>query len=610
MPISLSTLRCRLDSELDAALFSYQERLGDQLLSIRSQLASLRTEGESLRESFLDPLRRNLDYVLASADTSTSEVMNSLSFVDPSSPADLEATIGDRFNLSVVNGRYILPGTRDIAPIKLLSRVLGGFDRIYDTFPDLDETPITDDSDSRTYSTLLGVRTRMILVCTYIRVSVTEATSCTPEVRVEEEITVGVDIPLSRASLLAGVPIDQLKLYIFWLGNPESSESSRSKARVLGLTNSQFVDAVSLTNRDNFTVSVIRDPADIPRLSAAFGPDAPAVVSRVSGPIEFFPSSDDVALSVRSALRASPGSIGPSGVSDLSSPGVSIFSVINVDSTFGLSKIAASLTYSLSSLSSDAAALAEALSNSISSQLQVITAAMEEAQQVVSEILGTLTNLLSLANSIFNDLSNGLLDCLFGSSFSSSSFAPTGIPSVPSGIGGIGGLGSPGTPGASTSNPLETVLSLIETQSSLVNSYVSSVSSLVGSLSDLSCGSSFVSSSPLLQPSGPLTCQIDSAIDSGFELPPLFEEALGTTKVVMDLMTTLFDGVRANLRSIKMSVRSMSLSLRASLERRNSAFSSSSFPSPPGSPGCAPPEASRLASLLAQRAIAGFTPEL
>lgn len=607
MPTSLSTIRCRIDAELDAALFAYQERLGDQLIAIRSRLEALQAEGEALSSSVIDPLKTNLDYVLASADTSTTELMDSLLMVDPSSPSDLESTLGDRFDLTIVNGRYILPGTKDVSSIQLFARVLGGFEELYSVLPDLAEIPITDDSDSRTYSTVLGISTRMVMVVTYLKVTTTPATSCTAEIVVTEEITVGVDISLSQASAISDVPVENLRIYIFWLGSPEATERNRSKARVLELTNAQFVDAVSLTSRENFIVSVIRDPADIPRLSGAFGDDAGDVVSRVTGPIEFFPSSEDIASSIRDSLRKSPGSVGPSGFSDLSSPGVSVLSVIDVDSTFGLSKLAASLTYSLSSLAGDAAAFAEALSNSIQSQIQVLTSAIEEAQQVVAEVLGNITNLMSLVQSLFNDISNGLLDCVFGSSFSLESFSSVGIPSSPGGIGGVGGLGSPGVPGASTSNPLDSVLSLVEGQSSVINSYISSVSGLVGSLSDLSCGSSFVDSSALLQPSGPIRCQIDQSINDGFELPSLFEEVMGTTKVVMDILTSLFDGVRADLRSLKISIRSMSLSLRQSLDRRNSSFSAGSLPSPPGSPGCAPPEASRLASLLAQRAIAGFT---
>ena len=607
MPISLSNLRCRLDSEVDSALFSYQERLSDQLLSIRDRLTSLKSEGELLASTLLDPLESNLDYVLAAAGASTTSLMDSLSLVDPSSKVDMESTMGDRFNMKVVNGRYILPGTRDVSSIQVLSRVLGGFDSLYTTFPDLSDIPITDDSDSRTYSTLLGLGSRMVMIVTYMKRTVTPATSCTPEVYVEEEVTVGVDIPLSRATSISGVSVDSLRIYIFWLGRPESTESVRSKSRVLELSGSQFVDAVSLTSRENFFVYVIRDPADIPRISGAFGDDASDVVSRIEGPIEFFPSPEDISLNLRNSLRASPGSVGPSGVPDLSSPSVSVLSVIDVDSTFGLSKLAASLTYSLSSLEGDVAVFAEALANSISSQIQVISAAMEEAQEVVASILGRVTNLLSIVNGLFNDLSNGLLDCVLGPSFSTGSLAAAGIPSDSSGIGGIGGLGSPGTPGASTSNPLDSILSLIEDQSSLVTSYISSVSNLVGSLSDISCGSSFVDSAALLRSSGPISCVTESPEYDGVEIPPLFEEVMGTTKVVMDLLTSLFDGVRSDLRGLKMSVRSMSLSIRPSLERRNSSFSSSSFPSPPGSPGCAPPEAARLASLLAQRAISGFS---
>jgi hypothetical protein len=611
MPFSLSTIRCRLDPDLDAALFDYQERLGEQLLAARAQLDTIRALGATVTSSFSEPLRSSLDAILATAGTSTEGVIDATRLVDGDSTADIEAAIGDRFGMTIVNGRLILPGTRDLSAIQLFSRVLGGFEEIFRVLPDLAEVPITDDTDFRTYSTPLEITPRFVMVTTYMRKTVTPETSCTAEVVVEEEVTIGIDRPLSEAAASVGISIDDVRIYIFWIGRPEATDATRRKSRVLGLTNSQFVDAVSKTSRENFIVSVIPDPSEIARVAGAFGDDADDVVRRLTGPVELFPSAEDMASLIRDTLRRStPGSSGPSGMPDFSSPGVAIFSTLDINSTFGLDSLAESLI-AQEGENLSATQYAEAVGNAIKSQLAILSTIIEEAQAVITSILNEITNLVSVVNMLFNDMANGLLDCLFGSSFSPSggSFASVSG-SVTVGIGGIGGAGSPGTPGTSTSNPLDGVLAAIEGQATTITEFLRAVSNLLGIVSDVSCGSSFVSSSSAVQPSfgGSLPCQADVAREAGFELPTIFEEALGITKVVMDVLTSLFDTVRTALRGLRTTVSSLSLSLRVSLERRNSSSSASSLPSPPGSPGCAPPEATRLAALLVARSIAGFTP--
>ena len=133
MPFSISTLRCRLDPDLDAALFDYQERLGNQLTTARAQLAVISSLGASVMSDFAAPLRSSLDAILASAGTSTEGLIDATSLVDGDSSSDIEAAIGDRFRITIVGGRLILPGTRDLSAIQLfhvcwvVSRRFSGF---------------------------------------------------------------------------------------------------------------------------------------------------------------------------------------------------------------------------------------------------------------------------------------------------------------------------------------------------------------------------------------------------------------------------------------------------------------------------------------------------
>jgi len=611
MPSSLSTIRCRLDPGLDSALFDYQERLGAQLLAARAEMDTLRALGASVTSDFSDPLRSSLDSILAAANTSTEGLIDATSLVDGESTADIEAAIGDRFRITIVNGRLIMPGTRDLSAIQLFSRVLGGFEEIFRVLPDLADVPITDDSDFRTYSTPLEITPRFVMVTTYMRRNVTPETACSPEVVVEQEITIGIDRPLAEAAASVGISTADVRIYIFWVGRPEATDATRRKARILGLTNSQFVDAVSKTSRQNFIVSVIPDPSEIPRVAGAFGDDADDVIRRLTGPVELFPSPEDMASLIRDTLRSSsPGSAGPSGMPDFSSAGVSLFRTLDINRTFDLERLSQNLA-SQGGDNPSAREYAEALGATIQSQLLIIQTIINEAQGVIGNVLNEITNLVSMVNMLFNDMANGLLDCLLGPAYSPMGGSLASVSgSVTVGIGGIGGSGSPGTPGSSDSNPFDTVLSTIEGQITLITDFLRSVSNLLGIVSDVSCGSSFVSSSSSLQSTfgGSLPCQSDLARQAGFELPISIEDTLGIVKVVMDVLTTLFDTVRVALRGLRTTVRSMSLTLRVSLERRNSSASAGSLPSPPGSPGCAPPEATRLAALLVARSIAGFTP--
>lgn len=603
MPISLSTIRCRLDADLDSALFSYQERLGDQLIRARAQLAALRSLGAAVSSEFSEPLRRDLDALLASADTSTEVITDTTRLCLGDTTTEREAAVSDRFAITVVGGRIIPPGDTSLSSISSLARVLGSFEAIFDLIPELADV-VGSDSDPSLRPP--SEESTFYLISTYINRTVTPATACTPEIVVEREITIGTDRPISESLASAGISSDELRLYVFWLGSPRATASSRAKARRLELSTSQFVDAVSSTNRSNFFVRVIADPTDISRVSSSFGDDASSVLRRVSGPIALFPSVGVLASYLSNSLRASsPGSVGPTGLPDFSSPALSLLTVLDVDKTFKLRDKAIALVEDGGETES-AAAFAEAMGNAIRSQVEVISTIISEAQSVVSSVVNEVVALTSVVNMLLNDQSTGLMDCMLGPTFSASSLAPSISGSLDV---GLGSLGTPGVPGASTSNPLEGILSTIENQSALLNTFFQSLSGFVGSLSDISCSGSFTSSAvaSLVSSGMPFSCINDPVRDSNFEIPPVTMETLEVTQVVMGLLTQIFDTVRSNLRSLRLTTSSLSLSLRINLARRDSSFSASSLPSLPGSPGCASPEAARLAALLVARSIEGFT---
>lgn len=609
MPFTVKQIRCRVDPELDEALFDFQERLGNQYIEAESVLAQLQSIRDSVKSGLTDPLRSNLDRVLAVADTSTEEVEDNLGLLLSDSSENYEASLSERLGVNIINGRIVVEGDTDISALQNLTRLLGTFEEVLGFIPEIEDVPITFGADAE-FRESFTISPRFIFVTTYVQTTVTPATKCTPEIVVEQEITAGVDLSIEDAASRAGVSEEDLQIYIFWLGDPDAGPRMRNKARSMGLTNAQFVDAVALSSSEGFTVEKIDDPMDLLRLLIAFGEDIDAVLSRVSGPIDLFPSATDVVGAVRGTFSRSSGAVGPGGFPDFSSPAAALLGAIDIGKAFDLDNLYDQLSQGIvdSDPSLPATQLVSAITGALQSQLQAITALLNQAQGILQGVLVEISNLQSIVFAIFNDLSNGLFDCIFGPDFSVSfGFPDVGIPGSVSGVGGIGGPGTPGTPGVPTDNPLQDLISQIEGQSSLIREFTSTLGDFFGLTSTVSCMGSFLSGS-LTQRNrfsgSAVNCVTEQLEDTGFELPEELQDAIGVTKVVMDFVNNLFDFAISNLRGLRLTAVSLGLSIRATLQNRNS-FGSDDIATADG--GCAPPEAARLAGLLAQRAQAAFT---
>jgi hypothetical protein len=604
MPFSVKQIRCRVDPDLDDLLFDFQERLGEQYLGAQSVLAELTAIAASVESDILDPARSDLDQVLAVADTSSVEMEDAMGLVLPGESA--EFSIGDRYDITVVNGRVIPSGDLDISAIKTLTRVVGGgvFGALR-FIPELDEMAVNVDAEDRRFVGDVRFPPRFIFVSTYIETTITPATSCTPEIVVEREITAGVEIPVEEAAASAGVSVEDLRLYIFWLGYPDAGPRMRAKARSMGLTNDQFVDAVSLSSSEGFFVGIIH-PMDILRLVSAFGEDTDDVIPRVSGPISL--DSSDVIDSIRDTFGRSSGAITSEGFRDWASPAAAILSVLDIDKTFRISEVLAGLGGGDPAL--PATQFISGITAAIQSQLLAFSSILTEAQGILAGVLTNLSNLQSMVFNIFSDLSSGAFDCLFGAGFSAAlGFPPVGAPGVDAGL--------PGVPGVSTENPLEGLISTIEGQATLVRSFTSSLGDLFGSISSISCMGSFLSGAFTIQNSFPgsfLECASAKAEEAGLELPESVLDALGTVKEINDFLSGLFDFAISNTRGLRLTAVSLGLSIRETITSRSPSASlgvgglgsiGGSGPSAGG--GCAPPEAARLVSVLQSRASAGFT---
>lgn len=594
MPFSVKHIRCRIDPDLDDALFDFQERLGEQFLGAQSVLAELEAIAASVESGILDPGRSDLDQVLALADTSTEEMEDDMGLVISGTTEDVELSIGERYDINVINGRIIPDGDLDISAIQSLTRLSGTISDVLDLIPELSDV-VADIGSERSYVGEVEFPPRFILVATHIKTTITPATSCSPEIVVEEEIVAGIEVPISAAAASVGVSEEDLRLYIFWLGPPDAGPRLRARARSLGLTNSQFVDAVSLSSSEDFIVQVI-NPMDILRLIAVYGEDVDPLLSRVSGPIGL--DQRRVLDSILDIFGRSSGAASPAGHRDFSSPAATILSVIDIDKTFDITATLAALGGGDSNL--PATQFVAGISAALQSQLFALTLMLSQAQGVLAGVLARLSNLESLVFNIFSDLSNGVFDCLFGAAASGAlGFPPVGVPGL--------GAGSPGIPGVPSVNPLEGLISTIEGQSALVRAFVNSLGDLFGSISSISCMGGFLSGAFSVQGSVPgLACVADTSLgadlDVSLELPASVLDAMGVIKEVMDFISSLFDFAIANLRTLRITATSLGLSLRATLSSRSASPSLGI-----GGGGCAPPEAVALASALQLRAAAAFT---
>lgn len=606
MPFSVKQIRCRVDPDLDEALFDFQERLGDQYLGAQSVLAELETIRASVEADLLTPAQGSLNRVLAVADTSTSEMEDAMDLVVAGTTEDVESSIGDRYGINVVNGRIVPDGDLDISAIQELTRLTGGsVADVLEYIPEIEDLPIDSGAD-REFREMVSFAPRFILVATYLKTTVTPATKCSPEIVVEEEITAGVEVPLSTAAASLDVAVDDLRIYIFWLGTPDAGPRIRAKARSLGLTNAQFVDAVSLSSSENFRVRKIDDPMDILRLIAAFGGDVDDILSRVSGPISLFEDPTQLIDDIRDTFGRSTGASSPSGFRDFSSPASSLLSVIDIDKTFNLTETLEGLSSADDGSSLPATQFVAGITGAIQSQLLAITAILTQAQGILAGVLTEVSNLQTIVFNVFSDLSNGTFDCLFGAGFSTSlGFPEAGSPGSISGVGGIGGPGTPGTPGLPSDNPLEDLISSIEGQSQLIRDFTGSLNELFGSISSISCMGSFVAGAITSQNSFPnsfISCASELAQDAGLEMPENVLDSIGVVKQVMDFVSSLFDFATSNLRTLRLTAVGLSSTLRQTLSTRSATTALGT-----GSGGCAPPEAARLASLLQSRAEAAFT---
>lgn len=605
MPFSVKQIRCRVDPDLDEALFDFQERLGDQFLGAQSVLAELGAISASLESGLLDPARSDLEQVLAVADTSVEEMEDAMGLVVSGTTEDIESSIAARYGINVVNGRVVPDGELDISALSTLTRLAGGsIANVLDHIPELEDVPIDVGAD-RSFREGVEFASRFIFVATYIKTTITPATSCTPEIIVEEEVTAGVEIPISDAAAAVDVSEEDLRLYIFWLGTPDAGPRIRAKARSLGLTNAQFVDAVSLTSSENFRVLKIDDPMDILRLIAAFGGDIDDILTRVPGPISIFEDPRQVIDAIRDTFGRSSGGATSEGFRDFSSPAASLLSVIDLDKTFNISETLEGLRGADDGSSLPATQFIAGITGAVESQLLAFTLILNQAQGLLASVLTQLSNLESIVFNIFGDLSSGAFDCLFGAGFATSlGFPGVGDPTI-SGVGGVGGPGTPGTPGVPTSNPLDGLIGTIEGQSTLVREFTTSLNELFGSISSISCMGSFLAGAITSQSSFPnsfLDCASQQAEAAGLEIPEIVLDSIGVVKEIMDFVGNLFDFATSNLRALRITAIGLGLSLRQTLSSRSASPALGT-----GSGGCAPPEAARLTSILQLRASAAFT---
>tara|TARA_R100000656_G_scaffold104176_1_gene76142 strand:+ start:168189 stop:170024 length:1836 start_codon:yes stop_codon:yes gene_type:complete len=610
MPFTKPTIRCRSNAEIDSALFDFQEKLGDILVETRAEIAALSATAEAVESDFSAALKLSMDRVLAIVNTSTDDILSASGVVAGADDTALETSLMSAYGLNVVNGRIIPPGDTDLGPVARLANLAGGIESLMDAVPTLGELPLIE-GPSRDYVPFDLFAPFFVMVPTYLKVSLTEATSCSPEVRVEERITLGFDRSIESAAASVGISEDDVEIYVFWLGEPTVSTSNRAKAVRLGLTNAEFAASLAGRSTGRMTVEVIRDPRDIIRALTVLGDDADDFLAREPGKVTLTSGTTAIVDSIHDSLTPAVGAKTSAGVKSYSSPALALFSTMDISRTFQYGIKAELLSGRAASETGEVEEFIEGAAASIMSALQVVDQLVKEIQQAIAPVLTNLTNVQSVLNLVFENVDSGVMDCLFGSGFSPLSSLGTVSGSVP-GIGGIGGPGSPGTPGVSTADLVDGIISVVEAQSNTVTGYIQRVRGLVSNVGAASCMGSFLSSAASGQypdvPGLGQECQGAILEDEGFDMPLELSVSLESFQNILEVVTAVVEAVGETLRRLRMAIKSTARSLRTQLLQRRSSTSLAFSTGSSASEGCAPSQVTQLARLLQLRAVAGFIP--
>lgn len=582
MPSYLTYGSCTIKGELADATLALRENIADRVLALNEYATLLNTEVTAIAATTGASLKADLNILFISGFTSS--VQSNLCIPPITSTRAAEDNLADRDGTSVVGGRVLLPGDVDLTCLRVLQRLLGGL------------PAAKAQADALPAGSFLWITT-------YIQRTSTGTTVCNPtDTTTETEVVLGFNVAFSEAVRTRGIPLADLRAYVFWGQYENATPANYQRLQVLGCPESELpfvllgrsgtiVQVCTLLEGSRYNGLMTQYPAAV----------AEEVVARGPATVNPFPTPAEIQRSLRAAgMARSPGSRNSCGTTDASDPASNLLMAVNFPAMFDVPA-------RLSSCQAEAGS-----SEGLSAILSILDAVQSGAQtglDVLKNVQWTLNDtnaLVPLVSSLLDQPTADLLTCIANGLVPAAaiSFA---IPTLQR----MAATLRSGE--AAYSRVLDLMQSWYASYAMLTCTGISLVQSLSGT-GRLSLGT------PRLP--APLNCLPIDLTPPGFTLPTCFLELLPDMTRMLELVQDLAGRVQTNLQTSRRMYRDstailesfsaadsgLAASLRAAIDgtvadlpRTLMATGSSLLPT---SPVCSPTEGATFVTTL-RTALAG-----
>jgi len=534
------------ENDVDIALLNHQERLAEIQTAMEPDLAALKAQASALQSSFITPFENNLERLLAPTGFSVQEMSDQMGLLSSTSKVDNEIYLQTRYGISVVNGRVLVPGGVNITALKVLKRLVGTTAQINALIPELASVDVTQPF------TIAPLPSRFIFIITKEDSVVVDTTKCRKGYTTTTEVTVGIN--RSIGSVLKQYPSltrEDLKLYVFWVGEPAATKLTRRSAFQWGLTNEEFAYALTQTSINNLYVYVISNPIDLINITDTFN-DTDDILDRGPDTINMNPSPDEIVTEVNKAMPVQTGSNTSVGASDCGSGPGNIFNTVDVDKTFGVTdNLVPDPCYGVTAAQGvidDAMTKASKVMNAVTTALNtpqiMLNNLNNEIATIARPVMNKLTQLLSVASNILGD--PDFLKCYFTGSFS-----------IDLALGGLLG-------------PLNKLMDLLDKGAAAIYDFLDIISKLLILLGQIACIQG--SLSEMFDISGGVlsrlttTFGLQCAITDKPNFGDCFTKGVNLAKYAAGLLNTLFAALLFNLRALQMFVLNLQTNLKGAVE--------------------------------------------
>jgi len=549
MPLT-QKLDCTED-DLTTALLNHNENLASIQKSMQDTFAELKIKTAEVQSTFLTPFENNLQRLLAPTGLSVYDMATEMGLLPETSKKDNEIYMQSRYNVSIVNGRLLIPGNIDLKALKELRRLLGSTDSINVLLPELHNLDL-----ANAYS-LTPLPSRFIFLITKVDTNTIEDSKCALGYSTTTEVLIGTNISIQ--SILKAYPTlkrEDLQLYLFWVGEPIANKMTRRLAVQYGLTSEEFSYALAGLSIDTLHVFVISNSMDFVTLTAKYGGTGPnsdtdAILDRGPDTLNTDPDPADIVKETEKVMPRQSGSTTPVGAIDCNSGPSNLFNTMDIDKTFGvIENLPQDPCLNLTNLGKDISAallnaskVMNAVTTAISTPQRMLNNINNEIATLTRPVINQLTKLLSIVSNLLGN--PDFLKCYFTANFS-----------IDLALGAVLG-------------PLNAIMSLLDKGAKLLYDFLDLISMLCLLLGQVACIQGALSQifnisegvvSRLATTFG-LHCAITFKPNFG----ECFQKGINIAQTSADFMNTLLNSLVFNLRSLQMFISNLQTNLKGSM---------------------------------------------